>query len=168
VRALTPLLSARYDRWPRRARDLELLARLAERHRSLEGFLDTYTLDPLVSERVEVQDEDDRVTLSTVHSAKGTEARVVYVAAATARNYPHLRNRGDADAVEEERRVLYVALTRAQDELIVSRAIEADAGLVTDLDTEYLLGELPTGLVTEIELLPRSPSWRSPRDRRVA
>ena len=70
-----PLLSTRYDRWEQRKRDLDLLLRLAGRHRSLESYLDTYTLDPVVTERIEAQDEDDRVTVSTVHSAKGTEAK---------------------------------------------------------------------------------------------
>jgi len=155
VESLTPLLERHYDRWPQRKSDLDLLVRLAKRHHSLEGFLDTYTLDPVVTERIDEQDEDDRVTLITVHSAKGTEAKVVYVAAATARNYPHLKSRGDRAAVEEERRVLYVAFTRAQDELIVSRAIDGDAGWVTSADAEYFLGDLPADLVHSIELLPR-------------
>lgn len=158
VGSLTPLLEHRYDRWPQRKNDLELLVRLAKRHRSLEGFLDTYTLDPVVTERIEAQDEDDRVTISTIHSAKGTEAKVVYVAAATPRNYPHQKARGDDAAVEEERRVLYVALTRAQDELIITRAIDADAGWVTSADAEYFLGDIPTDLVTEVELV--HPSLR--------
>lgn len=158
VRALSPLLSARYDRWPRRQGDLELLVRLARRHRSLEAFLDTYTLDPVVSERIEPQDDDDRVTLITVHSAKGSEAKVVFVAAATARNYPHLRSRGDPAAVEEERRVLYVALTRARDELIITRAIDTDESWATSADSTYFLADLPRDLVTHVELL--HPSLR--------
>ncbi len=150
VRSLTPLLSSRYDHWPRRLADLELLTRLAERHRTVEGFLDTYTLDPVVAERIDAQDDHDRVQLITVHSAKGSEADVVYVAAATGRNYPHVRNRDDASAIEEERRVLYVALTRARDELIITRSIDADHGWVTSEDTASFLEDLPVGLVTQV------------------
>jgi len=147
VRALEPMLSGRYDDWPRRKGDLDLLVRLAERHRTIEGFLDTYTLDPVVAERIEAQDDADRVRLITVHSAKGTEADVAYVAAASGRHYPHVRSRGDADAIEEERRILYVALTRARDELIITRSVDVDHGWVFDASPMAFVDDLPDGTV---------------------
>ncbi len=52
------------------------------------------------------------MTLITVHSAKGTESRICFVAGARPGTYPHARSFGDLDSEEEERRVLYVALTR--------------------------------------------------------
>ena len=61
------------------------------------------------------------MTIITIHSAKGTEAPVCYVINVSPGSYPSTLAIDDLDDVEEERRVLYVALTRAQNELIVTR-----------------------------------------------
>lgn len=121
--ALQDLLSTRYPKWEGRKRDLELLTRLSARHRTLEAFLETYALDPMTSSMVARLEEDDCVTLITAHSAKGTEARVCYLLKAEPGQYPHQRSLGDEDAEEEERRVLYVAMTRSMDELILTRSL---------------------------------------------
>jgi len=118
---LDDVMSKRYDNWDRRRRDLKLLLRLAEKHENVKDFLDTYILDPISITEADADTEDDILTLITVHSAKGTEAKVCYIVAAQLGNYPHFRSMSDPEAVEEERRILYVALTRAMDELIVSR-----------------------------------------------
>jgi DNA helicase II / ATP-dependent DNA helicase PcrA len=120
VKQLEPLLEVRYDNWDNRSRDCKLLIRLAQRHKSLQAFLDAYALDPVSASEMEAN-QDDILTLITVHSAKGTESKVCYVTAAQAGNYPHSRSLENEDQIEEERRVLYVALTRAQDELVISR-----------------------------------------------
>jgi DNA helicase-2/ATP-dependent DNA helicase PcrA len=117
---LTPLLEKKYDDWDRRAKDFKLLRRLAERHATIREFLETYTLDPITESEASRVDEDDLVTLITVHSAKGTEATVCYLIGVQPGNYPHARSIGDEAKEEEERRVLYVAMTRAKDELILS------------------------------------------------
>lgn len=146
---LEPLLEAKYDGWDKRKKDLVLLMELAKRHRSLSGFVETYTLDPISAS--EVEEEDDVLTLITVHSAKGTEADACYVVAAHSSNYPHSRSQGDDDSVEEERRVLYVALTRARDELTVTRSPPAHQtfrrswGVLAD--GEYFLEMVPPELV---------------------
>ena len=57
----------------------------------------------------------------TIHSAKGAEQKVCYVPHVSPTQYPHARAQGDFDDVEEERRVLYVALTRAENELILTK-----------------------------------------------
>ncbi len=120
---LEPLMKARYSNWKARRRDFELLARLAEKHRSLQAFIETYTLDPISTTESERLEEDDVVTLTTAHSAKGTEARVCYLIRVEPGMYPHLRSLGNSDQEEEERRILYVAMTRAQDELIITRTL---------------------------------------------
>ena len=61
------------------------------------------------------------VTLITIHSAKGAEQKVCYVPHVSPNQYPYARAQGDFDDVEEERRVLYVALTRAENELILTK-----------------------------------------------
>lgn len=121
ARHLMPLMEKRYDNWKSRLRDFELLIQLAEKHRSLRGFMETYTLDPISISSAEQINADDFVTLTTVHSAKGTEAPVCYLIRVEPGMYPHMRSLNSDAAKEEERRILYVAMTRAQDELIVSR-----------------------------------------------
>lgn len=144
---LEHLLESKYDSWDRRKKDFTLLEELAGRHKTLQGFVETYTLDPVNA--TEVEDEDDLVTLITVHSAKGTESDVCYVVAAHSQNYPHSRSQGDEDAVEEERRVLYVALTRARDELFITRSpaqFSYRRAYVGGYE-EYFLQDLPSNLV---------------------
>ncbi len=150
---LEPLLQPRYNNWDQRKRDLVLLERLAENHRTLSGFLETYTLDPISASEVtpEEQTDDGLVTLITVHSAKGTECEVCFVPAAQPGNYPHSRSLEDADAIEEERRVLYVALTRAKDELHISRHLSRGYGRTSwnaAAGAHYFLANLPSGLVS--------------------
>jgi DNA helicase-2/ATP-dependent DNA helicase PcrA len=67
-------------------------------------------------------DEEDRAVLMTAHNAKGLEFRVVAVSGCEEGIFPHSSAFGDQDELEEERRLFYVALTRAQDEAIVSAA----------------------------------------------
>jgi len=127
---LEPILENRYDHWEARRKDFDLLVRIAERHPDVLHFLETYTLDPISASSVETVEGDDKVTLITVHSAKGTESQVCYVIRAEPGIYPHSRSLGDKDQEEEERRVLYVAMTRAEDELIITRSNSSSGRLV--------------------------------------
>ncbi|MEM9586153.1 MAG: ATP-dependent helicase [Planctomycetota bacterium] len=124
AKALTPLLEKKYDRWDSRKRDFDLLSRVAGKHNTVRDFIETYTLDPVSESEAEKAGDTDVVTLITVHSAKGTEAPVCYVIQLQPYMYPHVRSLGNIDDEEEERRILYVACTRAQDELILTRSIK--------------------------------------------
>jgi DNA helicase-2/ATP-dependent DNA helicase PcrA len=158
IRKATELASTtfchRYDRWDSRMADLRLLADLASRYQDLFGFVETYTLDPISNSEAEQVDQDDLVTLITVHSAKGTEAPVCYCLGVQPGLYPHQRSLGDAQAEEEERRVLYVAFTRAQDELIITRSggdnstVFHNGSWVGGVNNRYFLEYLPPKLVT--------------------
>lgn len=122
IQAIESQLAENYKKdWNRRQGDFELVKQLASKHGQLSEFLEEYVLDPVSISEIERQSDTDVVTLITIHSAKGTEQKVCYVANVTAGQYPHARAQGDFDAVEEERRVLYVALTRAQNELILTK-----------------------------------------------
>ncbi len=122
IQAIENQLSENYKKdWNRRQGDFELVKQLAAKHGQLSEFLEAYVLDPVSISEIERQSDTDVVTLITIHSAKGTEQKVCYVANVTPGQYPHARAQGDFDDVEEERRVLYVALTRAQDELILTK-----------------------------------------------
>jgi len=148
------LLSKRYDRWESRESDLQLLGELAERYKHLTDFVETYTLDPISNASAERSDEEDTVTVITVHSAKGAEAPVCYCLGVQPGMYPHIRSAGDEEAEEEERRILYVALTRAQDELIITRAGEENrttmhgGSFMQNASSSYFLEYLPRELVT--------------------
>lgn len=120
---LEPILKERYERWDMRRKDFNLLVRLAKNYRSLMSFIETFTLDPISSSEAERLELDDFVTLITVHSAKGTEAPVCYLIQVQPSMYPHIKSVGKIDEEEEERRVLYVAMTRAQNELIITRSL---------------------------------------------
>ena len=122
IQAIEQQLMENYKKdWNRRQGDFELVKQLASKHDQLSEFLEAYVLDPVSISEIERQSEHDVVTIITIHSAKGTEQKVCYVANVTPGQYPHARAQGDFDDVEEERRVLYVALTRAQNELILTK-----------------------------------------------
>ncbi|MCM5571426.1 ATP-dependent helicase [Burkholderiaceae bacterium FT117] len=115
-----PLLERRHDDATVRANDLEQLAVIATRFGSRERFLTELALDPpqaagdLAGEPLR---DEDWLNLSTVHSAKGQEWDAVCVLNVTDGNFPNEYATGDAAAIEEERRLLYVAVTRARDAL---------------------------------------------------
>ncbi len=145
VKSLAPLLSQKYDDWSMRMKDFEALAILASKHATIHAFLETFTLDPTTSSEATRNADDDMVTLITAHSAKGTECPVVYIVRADPGMFPHAKSADDPDKLEEERRVLYVAITRAMDELIITR---------TQLwwqPPNYFLDEIPENLFTLLD-----------------
>jgi DNA helicase-2/ATP-dependent DNA helicase PcrA len=87
---------------------------------TVEGFLDSVAL---VSDLDELKDEASRVTLMTLHSAKGLEFPVVFLTGMEEGVFPHARSMNDPDEIEEERRLCYVGLTRARDRLYLSWAL---------------------------------------------
>jgi DNA helicase-2/ATP-dependent DNA helicase PcrA len=118
----TPILEKRYDQAQIRKRDLEQLEQISSNFRSRSVMLTELTLDP----PNRTQDlagpplrEEDYLILSTIHSAKGCEWDVVYVIHAADGNIPSDMATGSDEAIEEERRLFYVALTRARDFLEV-------------------------------------------------
>ncbi|OTG85645.1 ATP-dependent DNA helicase PcrA [Acinetobacter sp. ANC 4558] len=122
IQSISDQLAENYKKdWHRRQHDFELVKQLASKHDQLSEFLEAYVLDPVSISEIERQTDTDIVTIITIHSAKGTEQKVCYVANVSAGQYPHARAQGNFDEVEEERRVLYVALTRAKNELILTK-----------------------------------------------
>ncbi|MGQ9574361.1 MAG: ATP-dependent helicase [Thermoguttaceae bacterium] len=112
-----PMLVELYDNPHPRARDLEQLEQIASRYKSRAAMLAEIALDPPSS----TQDlagrpllDDDYLVLSTIHSAKGLEWDAVYVIHASDGNIPSDLATGSPEQIEEERRLFYVALTRAK------------------------------------------------------
>ena len=120
---------------------------------SLRGFLEEVAL---VSAVDEAEDDAGRVTLMTVHNAKGLEYDVVLVTGLEEGLFPHIRAIDDPDGLEEERRLCYVALTRARERLVLSHA-----------DSRALRGNrmyaIPSRFIEEIPDEARGRTPRPPR-----
>jgi DNA helicase-2/ATP-dependent DNA helicase PcrA len=136
VRAQMDNASARLD-------DLEQLALFADGYEGLDAFLDEVTLmNELSGEDVVAEEgEKERVTLSTIHQAKGLEWRVVFLVWLAEGRFPTAR----AEDMEEERRLFYVACTRAKDELLLCYPLVARDRYRVDviLESSRFLAELP-------------------------
>jgi DNA helicase II / ATP-dependent DNA helicase PcrA len=118
--ALAPIVEAHYPDGPVRLQDLDALVAAAGQASDLGRFVADLVLDPPASSSDLAGDgslDEDWLVLSTVHSAKGLEWRAVHVLALYDGNFPSDLSAGDREAIDEERRLLYVALTRAQREL---------------------------------------------------
>src|ERR1700761_851863 len=115
-----PHLERIYDSAWTRMGDLEQLEQLSTNQPSRERFLTELTLDPpmLSSDQSgSASKDEDYVILSTIHSAKGQEWDNVYVLNVSDGNFPSEFSTGNPEMIEEERRLLYVAMTRARNEL---------------------------------------------------
>ncbi|PYO48522.1 MAG: ATP-dependent DNA helicase PcrA, partial [Candidatus Rokuibacteriota bacterium] len=92
----------------------------AEGESTVEAFLDSVAL---MSDVDELKEAEARVTLMTLHSAKGLEFPVVFLTGLEEGVFPHARSMNDPEEIEEERRLCYVGLTRARDRLYLSYAV---------------------------------------------
>ncbi|HWL90234.1 MAG TPA: ATP-dependent helicase [Actinomycetota bacterium] len=120
---LEPVIARKYEAAAARVRDLEQLELLASESSSRGQFLADLTLDPPYSTGDLAGPphlDEDYLILSTIHSAKGLEWDVVHVIHAADGMIPSDMSTGNDDEIEEERRLLYVALTRARDALHVT------------------------------------------------
>lgn len=168
IKGLTPLLEEKFktQEWDKRKRDFVLVERLASTHTTILGFIEEYMLDPVYVSELEESESNDRVTIITVHSAKGTEAPVCYVVDVSPGAYPSTRSLGSTDEIEEERRVLYVALTRAKDEMIITRRNDSSWGRRSfgsrDSTECYFFNKLPAKLVEESFRRKDRPFHRQP------
>jgi DNA helicase-2/ATP-dependent DNA helicase PcrA len=115
-----PQLERLYESSQARRGDLEQLERLAVQYPTREAFVTELTLDPPQASGDLAGDpllDEDYLVLSTVHSAKGQEWEAVHVLNVTDGSFPSEFATGRAELIEEERRLLYVAMTRAKQEL---------------------------------------------------
>ena len=128
-RGYVEYLQGAYENADAREEDLRQLARFASQYDSTDAFLSELAL--VNAERfggpgrtvgedvVEGADEDERLVLSSIHQAKGLEWRAVFLVWAADGKFPSARSLRDPESEEEERRLFYVAVTRARDQLAV-------------------------------------------------
>ncbi|MBI9110465.1 ATP-dependent helicase [Maridesulfovibrio ferrireducens] len=115
----TPILVATYpDDYPRREAGLDQLLQIANNYTDLDSFLADMCLDP--DQHREEAAQENVLTLSTIHSAKGLEWNAVIIIDLVEDRFPSRKSMHKPLEYEEERRLLYVACTRAKEELILS------------------------------------------------
>ncbi len=119
-----PLLKIEYDDFNKRLNDLDSLLNIASRYKTLEQFLTDMALEPPERGLVESghsEKDDSTLTLSTIHSAKGLEWHTVFIIYVAEGHLPSYLSLESQDEIEEERRLFYVACTRAKTNLFLSK-----------------------------------------------
>lgn len=112
---------------------------------SLEDFLNEISL---VADVAEYKDNDDVITLMTIHSAKGLEFEYVFIAGLEEGIFPHKNSLMSIDEIEEERRLCYVAITRAKKELCLVNARRRNIYGMTDINQpSRFISEISSNLI---------------------
>ncbi len=149
-----PILRKRFDDYPKRERDLEQLLTIMERYSDLEAFLTDMAIEP-PSNSIEgtfsasEPSDESRLTLSTIHSAKGLEWHTVFIIWALDGRFPAMRSLHKEDETEEELRLTYVAATRAEENLYFlcpGQAYDRATGLMLNRPSRFL-EQLPEGAI---------------------
>jgi DNA helicase-2/ATP-dependent DNA helicase PcrA len=149
---------------PKREKDLEHFLTISARYRSLSSLLSDMALEPptdSVGDVLAAELDEGLLTLSTIHSAKGLEWRAVFVIGMVDGRFPSLYNLRDQDEVEEERRLLYVAVTRAKEHLYLTYPIDIydrSTGMVLGKPSRFVDG-LPETLLPGLQVVEEDLEW---------
>ena len=119
-----PLLKQAFDDYPRRMKDIDQLAIICQRFANLTDFLAEVSLEPpkdSIEDVIAIDSEDEEnIILSTIHSSKGLEWHSVFIIWALEGKFPSFMSMKSEAEIEEERRLMYVAMTRAKENLAIS------------------------------------------------
>ena len=121
------ILKDKYDDYTKREKDLEHFLALSEKYTSLEDFLSDLALEPPDTSVTDIDSgaqKDEFLTLSTIHSAKGLEYKAVFIIGAVDGRFPSLYSFNSPDDLDEELRLMYVAVTRAKTHLAITYPID--------------------------------------------
>lgn len=109
-----------YEDYYRRIKDLEGLFALSAKYSSLDEFLSDLLLEPIeITDMDRTEDKEDTLVLSTIHSAKGLEWHTVFILSLIEGRFPSSHSLQKEEELEEERRLFYVAITRAREQLFL-------------------------------------------------
>ena len=140
-----PILKDKYDDHPRRTKDLEHFITIMERYGDLVQFLTDMALEPpsaSFNDTLSVDyPQDDRLTLSTVHSAKGLEWHSVFIIWALDGRFPSIHALHKEKELEEELRLIYVATTRAKENLFFiypMQAYDRSSGMILSRPSRFI------------------------------
>ena len=154
-----PILKRNHpEDYPKRLRDLEHFQGMTERYRSLERLLTDMALEPpgdSVDEALAVDPDEGPLVLSTIHSAKGLEWHSVFIIWALEGRFPSYYNINTAEELEEERRLLYVAATRAKENLFLTypvKVFDRGIGAVLSRPSQFLEG-IPEEMLEPVTLV---------------
>lgn len=117
------LFKANYDDWNKRKKDLEIFLNIVENYSSVDTLLSDMAIEPIIDSVIDIGPEDKEnefVTLSTIHSAKGLEWHIVFIIHAVEGYFPSSKSAENLEQIEEERRLMYVASTRAKNNLFIT------------------------------------------------
>jgi DNA helicase-2/ATP-dependent DNA helicase PcrA len=160
-----PILKQNYpDDHPKRLRDMEHFQGMTERYRSLERLLSDMALEPpndSIAGVLAVDPDEGPLVLSTIHSAKGLEFHSVFIIWALEGRFPSFYNTGSADELEEERRLLYVAATRAKQNLFISyptRVFDKSLRMVLSQPSQFIDG-MSERMLEPVALVPEGSYW---------
>jgi ATP-dependent DNA helicase UvrD/PcrA len=160
-----PILKRNHpDDHPKRLRDLEHFQGITDRYRSLERLLADMALEPpndSVAGVLAVNPDEGPVILSTIHSAKGLEWHSVFIIWALEGRFPSFYNINTDEELEEERRLLYVAATRAKENLFISYPIKIfDRGLrmVLSRPSQFIEG-ISEELLDPVTVVDEERNW---------
>lgn len=123
VEYYNPLFHNKYDDFNKRKKDLEILINIASNYKNTETFLSDMAIEPPQDSVVDINSEgkeNEFLTLSTIHSAKGLEWHSVFIIHALEGFFPSNHSAESLESLEEERRLMYVAATRAKKNLFVT------------------------------------------------
>ena len=141
---------SRFENHQARIDDLEALAQFALPYSGIESFLEEVTLfgEPSGESTLAGEKDDERLVLSSIHQAKGLEWRAVFVIGLIEDRFPNVRAARTAEGLEEERRLFYVATTRAKDELFLVHPLAAydRTGILAVTESSRFLRELEESL----------------------
>ena len=144
-----PILKTQYDDYPKRMRDLDHLQTIAEGYQEVETFLSDLALEPpdgSVASVAATDRDDERLVLSTIHSAKGLEWQCVFVIWIVDGRFPSVYSFSEDEGLEEERRLFYVSVTRAKRHLYLTYPInvfDRGSGMILSKPSRFLDPVLP-------------------------
>ena len=160
-----PILKQNHpDDHPKRLRDLEHFQGMMERYRSLETLLSDMALEPpndSIGGVLAVDPDEGPLVLSTIHSAKGLEFHSVFIIWALEGRFPSFYNINSDEDLEEERRLLYVAATRAKQNLFMSypnRVFDKTLRMVLSRPSQFIDG-ISSRLLEPVALVPEGSYW---------
>lgn len=149
-----PILRSRYDDHTKRRKDLEMFQNIAERYHDTASLLTDLALEPPSESVVDVESpgpETEYLTVSTIHSAKGLEWNTVFILYALEGRFPTMRSVASDDELEEERRLMYVACTRAKEHLYITYPInvyDRESGMILSKPSRFVQG-IPENLLEQ-------------------
>ena len=141
-----PILKARYDDHTKRKKDLEMFQNITERYKDIASLLSDLALQPPNESIVDVESpgpEEEFLTLSTIHSAKGLEWNSVFIIYALEGRFPTMRSVASDEEIEEERRLMYVACTRAKENLLITYPMniyDRESGMILTKPSRFIQG----------------------------